>query len=368
MIARILKGASTQSSLEYNEKKEKLGVASKLAVNNLPQGRPDLYESIFKFYNEDVIVNENFKNKGFHMTISPGANETMTDEKAKKFIGAIMKKMGMGSQPYIIYKHEDTGHVHYHIVSTLVKLTGKYTGKKVEEQNHFTNLETLKNLKELEEAFGYTTGKDPTYDNKFKKTPKFEIKKGNTIKQFKSIFEDASEYFFESMQEFEAILLSKNVKVKKRTLREGLLFFGTDYKGKILTQPQGGIITDEDYRKIEDLKKPLFRYNNKELEKNIEDTVEKALYLTNSKKEFKEYLRGQNIDVIFEESKKGGYSEVFYIDNTSKAIFRNSEFTETIPLHLFNRTTSTRWNKKRQEEENITTANNKKFTIKQQTK
>ena len=36
MIARILKRASTQNALEYNEKKEKLGVASKLAVNNLP--------------------------------------------------------------------------------------------------------------------------------------------------------------------------------------------------------------------------------------------------------------------------------------------------------------------------------------------
>ena len=355
MIARILKGKNTSDAMAYNEKKESLGVASKLAVNNLPQGRPDLYNAIFRFYNEDVIVNEKFQNKGFHMTVSPGPNETMTDEKAITFISTLMKKLGMGDQPYIIYKHEDTGHAHYHIVSTMVKLTGRFTGKKVEEMNHFNHPYTLNTLKELEKEFGYKTGTDPNYKTEFKKTPKFDIKKGNTQKQIKTIFDDATKYFFENEQEFEALLLTKNVKIKKKTLREGLMCFGTDYKGNIVTGAQSNIISNEEYRKMESKKTPFFRYNNKDLCKEVEDNVEKALYLTDSQKGFKEYLRGKNIDVLFEKSKKGGYSEVYYVDNTNKAIFRHSEFTDSIPLQKFNASITNRWdieNREKKQKEN----------------
>ena len=352
MIARILKKVSTSDALAYNEKKEQLGIASKLAVNNLPQGRPDLYNAIFKYYNEDVIVNQKFQNKGFHMTISPGANETMTDEKATEFISEVMKKLGMENQPYIIYKHEDTGHVHYHIVSTLVKLTGRFTGMKIEEHNHFTNLRTLKTLKDLEKDYGYKTGKDPNYESEFIKTPKFDIKKGNTQKQIKKIFEETTNYFYETQEEFNAILLSKNVKTKKKRLKDGLMFFGTDYKGNIITAPQNNIISEDEYQKIEAKKTPLFRNNNKELCKEIEDNVEKALYLTDSQKAFREYLRGKNIDVLFENTKKGGFSEVFYIDNTNKAIFRHSEFDDNVSLARFNASIKARWNTEKKEQEN----------------
>jgi uncharacterized protein YijF (DUF1287 family) len=35
-----------------------------------------------------------------------------------------MEKIGFGEQPYLIYKHEDAGHPHIHIVSTTIKADG----------------------------------------------------------------------------------------------------------------------------------------------------------------------------------------------------------------------------------------------------
>ena len=60
----------------------------------------------------------------------------------------LMKHLGSGSQPYLIYKHADIDRVHFHIVSTRID---KQTGKKIKD--NFEKEKVQKFIKELEQTY-----------------------------------------------------------------------------------------------------------------------------------------------------------------------------------------------------------------------
>ncbi|MCS3335591.1 relaxase/mobilization nuclease domain-containing protein [Bacteroides xylanisolvens] len=49
----------------------------------------------------------------------------LTDEQLTAIGQEYMEKMGYGNQPYIIYRHEDIGRPHIHIVSLRIDEQGK---------------------------------------------------------------------------------------------------------------------------------------------------------------------------------------------------------------------------------------------------
>ncbi len=313
-----------------------------IAVNNLPEERPDLIPDYFKFLNEQIVdYRKEFNDRGFHMTVSPGLNENYTDEQAIKLIANLMNDLKMGDQPYVIYKHEDTGHTHYHIVSTLVKRIGT---KAIRVNNSYYDFKTLSSsLKKHEKEFGYKTGKDPNYKSEFKKSPKFDIKKPDVRKQIASLYDSASNYSFEDRDEFEAILASMNVIAKKKKYEEEYVFYGTNYRGQRVTTGQSFIVAQGSYEAILKKASPMFRKVNQQLVKDTIDTIESALYLTNSRNGFIEYLRGHNLDVVMKPTKRGDYEEIYYVDNKNKCVFKHSEFNEILTLELFNSVITRRW-------------------------
>ena len=366
MLARALKKTPTESSFEYNEKKEKQGVAQIIATNALPLRR-DLYLPYFS-YIEETFQNGHTKNTGFHMTLSPGMNESLTDEAAIKLISKIMDDLDMGKQPYVIFKHNDTGHEHYHIVSTLIERTESEHSRIIDQHNNYNRI--LESLRKHEEEFGYKTGKDPNFHEEFIRPKRFDINRGNTRKQIASLVEESLGYSYENREEFEAILRTKNVLATKKKNSEEYSFTGLTSLGNKNTQPQNNAARKEIYEEVEQKASPFFREYNQDYKKNTMDLVERALYLTNTKKAFLEYLRGNNIMVSLKESKKGGYEEIFYVDNNLKAVFRHSEFEDGLSLAKFNAIIAMRWNseKSRKEEEEERQRRLQKKNVTQKTK
>jgi len=117
MVVKINPAApSCGAGVGYNERKVAEGVASVIFSSNIEDIRDPM--KTFSRYEKASIRT---KNMGFHASVNPSETDNMSDAKVTEFIKDYMKEMGYGDQPYIIYKHEDTGRIHYHIVSVRVK-------------------------------------------------------------------------------------------------------------------------------------------------------------------------------------------------------------------------------------------------------
>ena len=93
------------------------------------------------------------ENPSFHMSINPGENDIPMDESTiMEFTQELMERLGYGSCPYKVYRHDDTGRTHYHIVSTRIG----QDGKKIKDS--FENARCEMICKELGLKYGFVMG------------------------------------------------------------------------------------------------------------------------------------------------------------------------------------------------------------------
>ena len=115
------------------------------------------------------------------------------------------------------------------------------------------------------------------------------------------------------------------------------MFLGTDASGKTITVP---INIDKDGEIFSMIEKGYLRKQTGHSLENIhsiEDAVEEAFYMTESREAFREYLRGKNIEVQFGPmTKNGSFRQITYIDTRSKTVVEHSEFTRNFKLQQMN--------------------------------
>lgn len=172
MVVKIQPAAkSLSNALEYNERKADGvgGILDAAGVRDYLNGEavghvvttvnvPDVstLENEFlrlKLKNERTTRGRKLENPAFHMSINPGENDLPMDEKTLvSFAHEVMTQLGYGDNPYRIYRHDDTGRTHYHIVSTRIG----QDGKKIKDS--FENARCENICKGLASKYGYVLG------------------------------------------------------------------------------------------------------------------------------------------------------------------------------------------------------------------
>ena len=87
--------------------------------------------------------------KTLHVSLNFDPSEKLSESKLVEIAGVYMEKIGFGEQPFLVYKHEDAGHPHIHIVSTTIK----NEGSRINTHNIGRN-QSEKARKEIEQAYG----------------------------------------------------------------------------------------------------------------------------------------------------------------------------------------------------------------------
>jgi hypothetical protein len=125
MVAKITTPKSIEAALNYNEKKVQKGNAVCLqAANYLNEVKNmNFYQKLHGFERLNSL-NERATAKTLHVSLNFDPLEKITDDKLVTIAELYMNKIGFGEQPFVIYKHEDAGHPHIHIVSTTIKADG----------------------------------------------------------------------------------------------------------------------------------------------------------------------------------------------------------------------------------------------------
>lgn len=230
MIVKIHQACSTKNALFYNERKVERHYATFYQSRNTPEINPFLGDKNARFHIFKEIEDRNtrVRKPGLHISVNPTVGDLVRlgDAGIRTEIGNLMKHLGYGSQPYLVYKHADIERVHFHIVSTRIDCD---TGKKITDS--YEKEKTQRFIKELEQKYQFT--KDEPQE---KQNYRFSVSSKNLKQNLESLFGQLNQMEFVTSKEmYNRALKLFNVEI--RQAGHGYSVFVTDENGNPIRHP-----------------------------------------------------------------------------------------------------------------------------------
>ena len=115
---------SIARSLWYNEQKVTQKQAECiLAANFLKDVDRLSYDDKLQRLQRRMELNEDVSTS-YHISLNFDPSDKLSNETLQEITRIYMKELGFERQPYLVYKHNDAGHPHLHIVTTHVQRNG----------------------------------------------------------------------------------------------------------------------------------------------------------------------------------------------------------------------------------------------------
>ena len=344
MVANIRSGSSPGGALRYNKEKEDKDEAEVLFWQKMLEpfdkhGRMDIDACMESFW-PYLEANRRTTNTVFHASLNPSPEDRLTDEQLRKIACEYMERMGYGEQPYIVFKHKDISREHLHIVSLRVDEQGRKL------PHDFEARRSMEILRDLERKYGLhpsVKGQGLTDREGLRKV---NYSEGNVKQQISSVARSClRNYKCSSYGEFRTLLELLNVSVEERT---GTVD-GRDYAGVIY-----GAMTDDGYGIGTPFKssrigkdvgyKALQKYYERSKSALKQDgtldrlrqTVKDAMSPDNTREEFRQLLKAENIDAIFRINPVGRIYGVTFIDHNDGIVANGSLLGKEFSANAFN--------------------------------
>ncbi len=230
MVIKIHQACSTQNALFYNERKVVQHKATFYHSRNTPEINPFLGDknARHRIFKEIEERNTRVQKKGLHISVNPTVGDLVRlgDAGIRTEIDNLMKHLGYGNQPYLVYKHADLERVHFHIVSTRIDCE---TGKKIKD--NYEKEKTQRFIKELEQKYQLT--KD---DNPEKLNFRFSNSSKDLKQNMENLFGQLNRMeFITSKEMYDQALKLFQVEIRKAG--RGHLVFVSDENGNPIRHP-----------------------------------------------------------------------------------------------------------------------------------
>ena len=330
------------TSLQYNESKVAEGKAAVVYSQGLDN--PERPLETFERYERG---SRRCEKPSFHMSINPSVTDGMSQEQVVEFARDLMKGLGYGDQPFIIYRHNDIEREHYHIVSVRVDKEGR----KIKDHQEHRRCQQL--MKELAPKYGFTVGKgDEEKKEKKSKEDKlldyhrFDPQSGDYMKQMEELVEQAMKYHFTTMEQFKMLMRQFGVDVDYQMIGKKLMmtFAGINPKnGRRCTAPIPAKdlkvpSVEEIQGHIENAKQEI----KKKEQQRVANLARIALKYGKSELHTRRILRKKNIGIVFSRTKEGKIFGVTFIDHQTRCVFKSSEL-KGISAGEFEEARMTKW-------------------------
>ena len=329
MVAKISIGSSLYGALAYNAQKVNAGEGKLLAVNGVFDactGKIDLART-FKDFDSLLPKGIRTEKPVLHVSLNPHPDDRLTDIEQENIAREYMEEMGYGSQPYMVFKHEDIDRHHVHIVSVNVD----EKGKRIDRDFLFRRSERIR--KELEKEFSLHPAERKRNEIR-EAAHTVNIDKGDVKKQIASVLLSvATRYRFQSMGEYRALLSLYNIHVEETRGKvggreyHGLVYSATDDKGNKVGNPFKASLFGKSvgYAAIE----KRFSLSKKQIaEKKFTEptkrTVLQALGKTYHKDKFVSLLKAKGIDTVLRLTDESRIYGATFIDHRTGCVLNGS--------------------------------------------
>jgi hypothetical protein len=341
MVAKINIGSNLYGALAYNQEKVDEGLGKILGANLVfepADGRFNVSECMEDFM-QFVPAHFRTEKPVFHVSLNPHPDDKLTDDQLMDIGREYMERLGYGNQPYLIFKHEDIGREHLHIVSFRVDSEGK-------KIDGYKEHERSKEITEhLERKYNLNPAEGQKRTEQWELTP-VDASGGDLKKQIASVIKPlASMYHFQSMGEYKAVLSLYNINVEelkgeaKGKPYRGLLYSAMDSEGNKVGNPLKSSIFGKSvgYDGLEKrMEKSAERIKAKNLKTHTLKAVSEAKQGSQSESEFRAKLRQQGIDVLFRRNDEGRIYGATFIDHTTRTILNGSRLGKEYSANVFN--------------------------------
>ncbi|GGF48998.1 relaxase/mobilization nuclease domain-containing protein [Echinicola rosea] len=148
MIAKQSIGKNFMGALDYNLKK---------MVTSDEVKRAEVLETNFSSLDREMVqkevelmksMNPRLKRNTYHVSLSFGKEEKISNKKMLSIANAYLKGMGFDDNAYFIFRHHDAEHPHCHLLA----LRNRFDGTVVSDSNNYRKSESL--VRKLEKKYG----------------------------------------------------------------------------------------------------------------------------------------------------------------------------------------------------------------------
>lgn len=334
MVAKITIPKSIEATLNYNEKKVQKGTAQCLqAANYLNEAHQMNFYQKLEGFQKNNRLNKMATTKTLHVSLNFEPSEKLSDHKLVEIASVYMAKIGFGEQPFLIYKHEDAGHPHIHIVSTTIR----NDGSRINTHNIGRN-QSEKARREIENLYSLIKAEKQQQLTKPGIKP-VNVEKaiyGNheTKRSISNVVEAVfNQYKFTSLPEFNAALRQFNV-VADRGKEEGRIYKNRGLVYRILDAGENKVgvpikasaigckptLTNLEKKFIpnETLKEPL----KQRIQNVIDDSLRSSV---TSMKDLIVALKRKQIYTVLRQNSEGRLYGITFVDNQNKCVFNGSD-------------------------------------------
>lgn len=334
MVAKITIPKSIEAALNYNEKKVQKDVAECLhAANYLSEAKNmNFYQKLngFEMLNN---LNSRATTKTIHISLNFDPSEKLSNDKLIEVANVYMEKIGFGQQPFLVYKHDDAGHPHIHIVSTTIKADGS----RINTHNIGRN-QSEKARKEIEQQYRLIKAERQQQLMKPGIKPvdveKAIYGKSETKRSISNVVGAVfSQYKFTSLPEFNTALKQFNV-VADRGKEEGRIYKNRGVVYCILDADGNKVgvpikASSIGCKPILDNLEKKFTTNEvakEPLKQRTKNAIDDCLQTSpGSMKNLVAALNQKNIYTVLRQNAEGRLYGITFVDNQNKVVFNGSD-------------------------------------------
>lgn len=333
MIVHIHKSNPTMGRvLRYNEDKVARGVASVLYVTNMNGKQINNINAAFEIRERMTI--RDIEHLSFQMSINPGPDDSITEERIPEFAAELMKELGYEKQPWVIFRHDDIERVHYHVVS----IRADERGRKIKDFYEHRKCERI--TRSLENKYGIKVGNDKIKaEENALGSVIFTPGKENITSGIESCIRDSLAYHFTTEMQFAEILKCHSVQVQegigRGTMKGHLSFQGLDSDGRPCTGSVSDAILGFDVMNI--LQERI--WENKSVPQDaariqLRRDMAGIIGDSCSWKEISDKFRDKYVDIVLYRDSEGRPRAVTFIDHRSRCAFKSSEVSRSLSARL----------------------------------
>ena len=330
MVAKISVSGSLAGAVNYNMNKLKADTAQILLTNKMlcpQQGEEFKASDMMKDFELFMPQRYRTENPVFHVSLNPHPDDKLSDMELSLVAEEYMKRMGYGSQPYVVFKHSDISRIHIHIVSVRVNENGKKINDKFERRR------SKDITRSLEQKYGLYAAEKVSKEKK-PELKMVDVSLGNAKEQVENVVREViNKYHFLTFTEYKAVLTKFNIAAE-------------EVKGSHYGSPFSGIVysaTDNDDNKIgnpfssatlgkfagSEALERKYQASKEHLEKScpaapLKRAINQAFAGATNKDQLRYNLFQSGIGVVYRENAAGRLYGVTFIDHNTGVVLNGS--------------------------------------------